>query len=216
MKLQLGDAQHSIMRNQQLGDVIEESHDGGRHTLIFTVQGAEGLLPHPSIQALAPDNAIDIIVPPADAESALQAAAADEQPDFQGKIEPLLMTDVDDHGHCRSPAATRNQKQQQSVFSPPLPPTPMPQQPARQDRPKQQEAEQDYQVRMPAQVGLACFPACRLHDTSGVGMGKEIADRGMKSGICFHLLFSLMIFALCRVSDSPCKGAQPAAIGVTG
>ena len=72
VKLQFGDTQHSIMRShQQLGEVIEEQDGGGRHTLIFTVQGAEGLLPHPSIQQalaliLSDDAAIGTSLRPAD------------------------------------------------------------------------------------------------------------------------------------------------------
>ena len=51
--------------------------------------------------------------------------------------------------------------------------------------------------------------------TSGVGMGKEIADRDMKLEICFHLLSLLILRYLlflrnsdCRVSDSQTAGKQ--------
>ena len=39
-------------------------------------------------------------------------------------------------------------------------------------------------------------------------MGKFIADRDMKLGICVHLLLSLLMFAFSRVSDSPSEGKQ--------
>ena len=44
--------------------------------------------------------------------------------------------------------------------------------------------------------------------TSGVGMGKLIADRDMKLGICVHLLLSLLMVAFSRISDPPSEGKQ--------
>ena len=58
--------------------------------------------------------------------------------------------------------------------------------------------------------------ATLLYMTSGVGMGKMIADRDdMKLGICVHLRLSLLMFAFSCVSDSRSEG-KLAGLGVAG
>ena len=66
-------------------------------------------------------------------------------------------------------------------------------------------------VRVPPLARLAA-----IYRTSGVGMGKLIADRDMKLGICVHLLISLLMFAFSRVSDSPSEGKQGDGLRASG
>ena len=47
-------------------------------------------------------------------------------------------------------------------------------------------------------------------------MGKLIADRDMKLGICVHLLLSLLMFAFSRISDSPSDGKQGDGLWASG
>lgn len=50
VKVQCGELYRSIMKNQHLGDVLEEEEEDSCFKLVFTVKGAEALLPHPSIR----------------------------------------------------------------------------------------------------------------------------------------------------------------------